>query len=196
MLWFGTLNTWAQHIVSLCVRTLPCLNPHEYTIWLYRLTEPHPCCTTHLPFATGAIPSSQQRNLSVKIVKLRAQKPVLMPIIALAFALSIVAALSLGAVSYSRVQARPLPLAQPDAPHKAATPAEVQVINQPVGRPLASLLNSDGTLNLDTGYRGNLDPSGWQVVAQPGAQPRFVRADQGCGTGGVGPGQEAARPCC
>src|SRR5439155_1301223 len=38
------------------------------------------------------------------------------------------------------------------------------------GRPVAELLNPDGTLNLGTGFNGTLDLAGWQPTAsRPGA---------------------------
>src|SRR5688500_9462974 len=46
----------------------------------------------------------------------------------------------------------------------------------PTGRPLAELLNPDGTLNLGTGVSGTLDPSGWQLQADAAGPPRFVPA--------------------
>jgi len=41
------------------------------------------------------------------------------------------------------------------------------------GHPLADLLNADGTVRLDSGYSGSLDPAGWQLQPGSGA-PRFV----------------------
>src|SRR5574341_850889 len=43
--------------------------------------------------------------------------------------------------------------------------------------PLANLLKSDGTLNLNTGFSGSLDADGWQLVTSQNGQPRFVRAN-------------------
>src|SRR5438445_11702325 len=42
--------------------------------------------------------------------------------------------------------------------------------------PLESLLNKDGTLKLDTGFSGSLDPSGWRMATGPNGKPRFMRA--------------------
>src|SRR5207249_2304042 len=49
----------------------------------------------------------------------------------------------------------------------------------PAGRPLAGLLNPDGTLNLSTGYAGSLDPTGWRMETAAGGRPRFVPAAPG-----------------
>jgi hypothetical protein len=43
--------------------------------------------------------------------------------------------------------------------------------------PLESLLGPDGTLDLNTGFTGSLDVSGWKLVAGPSGQPRFVRTN-------------------
>ncbi len=51
-------------------------------------------------------------------------------------------------------------------------------------RPLAELLRPDGTLDLNGGYRGSLDPAGWRL-AGGGATPRFVPA-----TAPAAPGDE------
>ncbi|MGC9399620.1 MAG: hypothetical protein ACP5HM_10855 [Anaerolineae bacterium] len=42
--------------------------------------------------------------------------------------------------------------------------------------PLESLLNADGTLNLETGFTGSLDPSGWRMTYTADGAPRFVPA--------------------
>ncbi len=42
-------------------------------------------------------------------------------------------------------------------------------------RPLAELLQPDGTLDLNSGYRGSLDPTGWRLAGDAAA-PRFVPA--------------------
>jgi trimeric autotransporter adhesin len=42
-------------------------------------------------------------------------------------------------------------------------------------KPLESLLNADGTLNLQSGYAGSLDPKGWRMVSKQGEKPRFMR---------------------
>src|SRR5207302_6715313 len=41
-------------------------------------------------------------------------------------------------------------------------------------RPLAELLNSDGMMNLNTGYSGTLNPAGWQLSGGLDGSPRFV----------------------
>jgi len=40
-------------------------------------------------------------------------------------------------------------------------------------QPLAELLHPDGSLNLDTGFRGALDPAGWRMEYAPGVAPVF-----------------------
>ena len=42
-------------------------------------------------------------------------------------------------------------------------------------RPLGELLRPDGTLDLNSGYRGSLDPAGWRLAGDAAA-PRFVPA--------------------
>ena len=44
------------------------------------------------------------------------------------------------------------------------------------GTPIENLLNTDGTLNLEAGFTGSLDPAGWEMVDGPGGEPRFVRS--------------------
>lgn len=48
---------------------------------------------------------------------------------------------------------------------------------QPV-RPLKSLLNADGTLNLKSNFSGSLDARGWKMIPNRNAEPRFVLQDQ------------------
>lgn len=43
-------------------------------------------------------------------------------------------------------------------------------------RPLAEMLNPDGSLNLDTGYSGALDPKGWRMEYTPDGAPLFAPA--------------------
>jgi len=50
--------------------------------------------------------------------------------------------------------------ATPAIPAPAAAPAAPA----PHGRPLAEVLNSDGTLNTAAGYQGSLDPRGWRLA--------------------------------
>jgi hypothetical protein len=40
-------------------------------------------------------------------------------------------------------------------------------------RPLDTLLQPDGTLDLSSGFSGSLDPSGWELVSGAGERPRF-----------------------
>jgi hypothetical protein len=41
-------------------------------------------------------------------------------------------------------------------------------------RPLAELLNPDGTLDLASGWRGSLDARSWRLASAPGEAPRFA----------------------
>jgi trimeric autotransporter adhesin len=41
-------------------------------------------------------------------------------------------------------------------------------------RPLSELLNPDGSIVLDSGYRGTLDLQGWKLISDAGAAPRFA----------------------
>ena len=43
--------------------------------------------------------------------------------------------------------------------------------------PLEQLLNRDGTLDLNKGFHGSLDPAGWQMKTGPNGELRFVPAD-------------------
>jgi len=43
--------------------------------------------------------------------------------------------------------------------------------------PLEKVLNNDGTLNLNTGFSGSVDPKGWRMDTGPNGQPRFVKSD-------------------
>jgi hypothetical protein len=45
-------------------------------------------------------------------------------------------------------------------------------------QPLSSRLNPDGTLNLETGFSGSLDASGWQMLTGPNGEPRFAPATE------------------
>ncbi|MCB8990519.1 MAG: DUF11 domain-containing protein [Ardenticatenaceae bacterium] len=42
--------------------------------------------------------------------------------------------------------------------------------------PLAHLVNPDGTLNLDTGYTGTIDPTGWEMTLDENGRPTFAPA--------------------
>ena len=46
-------------------------------------------------------------------------------------------------------------------------------------KPLAELLNSDGTLKVEAGGQGSFDPRGFRMVSGPGEQPRFLPAGPG-----------------
>jgi hypothetical protein len=39
---------------------------------------------------------------------------------------------------------------------------------------VSSVLNPDGTLRLEAGFSGSLDPAGYQMVTGPAGKPRFV----------------------
>jgi len=41
--------------------------------------------------------------------------------------------------------------------------------------PIGSVLNSDGTLNLKSGFSGTLNPDGWKMETGPRGEPRFTR---------------------
>ncbi len=71
----------------------------------------------------------------------------------------------------------PSPATAGAAPAEAAPPASSPTLPAPstAQRPLAELLRPDGTLDLNSGYRGSLDPAGWHL-AEDGAAPRFVPA--------------------
>src|SRR6266536_2578128 len=43
-------------------------------------------------------------------------------------------------------------------------------------RPLADLLNADGTLNLARGFHGSVDARGWVLTSGPAEAPRFAPA--------------------
>jgi len=60
-------------------------------------------------------------------------------------------------------------VAAPIPAEEAAVPGET--------RPLSSLLDEAGYLDLDRGYAGSLDPGGWQLVSGPGEAPRFAPGD-------------------
>src|SRR4051812_42849276 len=63
-----------------------------------------------------------------------------------------------------------------------ATTAASDAGNSPAsvpGRPVAEMLNADGTLNLDSGFNGSLDMAGWKMASGPGGAPRFVPAVAG-----------------
>jgi hypothetical protein len=57
------------------------------------------------------------------------------------------------------------------------TPAVAQQTSVPRQSlpPLKDLLQPDGTLDLQTGFTGSLDPTGWTMVNEPGRPPRFER---------------------
>ena len=80
----------------------------------------------------------------------------------------LIALLLLAPLSFA-AGARPEPASSPDMAAAAAPGA------WPAGRPLAGLLNPDGTLNLNTGYMGSLDPAGWRMETAAGGRPRLMR---------------------
>ena len=43
---------------------------------------------------------------------------------------------------------------------------------------LGSMLNTDGTMNLESDFEGNLNPSGWRMVTDENGAPRFVPAEE------------------
>jgi hypothetical protein len=45
-------------------------------------------------------------------------------------------------------------------------------------RPLAELLDPDGTLDLESGFSGSLDPSGWRMEIEDGGAPVFLRSGE------------------
>src|SRR5438552_1792116 len=57
-----------------------------------------------------------------------------------------------------------------------STPASASPAASQPGRPLAELLNSDGTMNLSTGFSGTVDIAGWQMASGLDGAPRFVPA--------------------
>src|SRR5205823_5059111 len=67
--------------------------------------------------------------------------------------------------------AGPKPSPAPPAPPTSGLPQ--------AGRPLADLLNADGTLDLSSGYAGTLDPTGWRMETGAGGRPRFVPSTAG-----------------
>ncbi len=77
------------------------------------------------------------------------------------------------------------PLAASPNSVRAVSPAVVHSEPATSGQslqPLGSLLQPDGTLNLQTGFSGSLNPRGWQLVSKPGQPPRFVRASESLAT--------------
>src|SRR6266545_5062595 len=60
----------------------------------------------------------------------------------------------------------------------AQTPIAAQEIAVPgqALKPLDSMLQADGTLDLRAGFNGSLDPRGWKMVSEPGRPPRFLRS--------------------
>src|SRR5262245_43410914 len=83
----------------------------------------------------------------------------------------------------SQFQAAPSPptqqtLAKVSDSANLGSPASPGSLDKP-GTPLGEMLNSDGTLNLSTGFSGSLDPSGWAMVSGAGEPPRFAPAPEG-----------------
>ena len=62
-------------------------------------------------------------------------------------------------------------------PNGFADPAQSEkAISRGLAKPLAGILNPDGTLRLDRSIQGSFDPSGFRMVSGPGQPPRFVPA--------------------
>jgi hypothetical protein len=71
--------------------------------------------------------------------------------------------------------------AVPDGSHAWGCPTALSSLNPERGEqnqsmPLGSLLGPDGTLNLDKGFSGSVNPSGWKMELGSGGKPRFVTA--------------------
>ena len=45
-------------------------------------------------------------------------------------------------------------------------------------RPMRSLLNPNGTVNLATSFRGAVDVSGWKMAIDPKGEPRFLQTGE------------------
>jgi hypothetical protein len=58
----------------------------------------------------------------------------------------------------------------------ASAQEEIAPSEAPASEPLERFLNPDGTLNLSSGFRGSLDPNGWQLRLGEGGAPRFEPA--------------------
>ena len=56
---------------------------------------------------------------------------------------------------------------------------------------LGSLLGPDGALNLDKGFSGSVNPSGWKMAPSSGGKPRFVPAGHQTGLAQSDPADEA-----
>ena len=63
--------------------------------------------------------------------------------------------------------------------HQPALTQEYPAVES--AQPHTSLLNSDGTLNLSTGFSGSLDARGWQMVIGKNGEPRFVQSGKPAG---------------
>ena len=61
----------------------------------------------------------------------------------------------------------------------SVTPAQAQH-SQPIGNitALNTLLNPDGTLNLQSGFNGSFDARGWSLTTTADGRPRFINAAQ------------------
>jgi hypothetical protein len=66
----------------------------------------------------------------------------------------------------------PVPAAAMRAADDPGNP--VQASPSTIARPLAELLNPDGTLDLASGWRGSLDARSWRLASGPGEAPRFA----------------------
>lgn len=65
------------------------------------------------------------------------------------------------------------------APDAHANGMSTQATRQQPTAPLETLLNSDGTLNLSTGFSGGLNISGWRMALAADGTPHFSRARDG-----------------
>lgn len=89
----------------------------------------------------------------------------------------LVALLALAAANLSPWAAQPGPVsaAYPGPPRQEATAPRGE--GQPM-TPLEKVLKPDGMIDLKSGFTGSMDPTGWEMVSEPGAPPRFVKDDR------------------
>ncbi len=79
-------------------------------------------------------------------------------------------------------------------PDVHANGMQTQAARQPAATPLETLLNSDGTLNLSTGFSGSLDISGWSMALAADGTPHFSRARPGDSANSAPPLNPASLP--
>lgn len=68
-------------------------------------------------------------------------------------------------------------LQRPGVAHSAEAlqqPVSGGTLSNHTATPLDSLLNPDGTLDTNRGYRGSIDPTGWRMETSTDGKPRFV----------------------